>query len=332
MKYVNEKLEEFNKFIYDKNIAVISLEPSNLPLLDYLRDRRANVTVFDKRTIDEIEKEVLDKITDRCVKFSFGKNCLINLVGYDIIFCSPKCRPDIPEIKAESLRGAIITSVIEMEMALCPGKVIGVTGSKGTATTAGLIHWILKENGIDSYLEGQFGEPSFGKLPGMNEQSILVQELNEFQLMNIQYSPEIAVITNILKDESVTDNIQLINNETYMSFEEKTKIYKNIFSRQTKKGIVILNNDDMVSQDYLLDIFGQVKYFSLNEKLDNGVILDNGTIKYCEDGVRRHIITLDDAISVSGQYGLEGICAAVLTTIKMVDPKIQARAIIKYRE
>ena len=100
MFFVNEKLQEFERYIYNKKIAIIGLGISNLPLLDYFADKGAQVTVFDHRKIDEIDKVILDKITSRCIKFSFGKHCLVNLVGFDIIFRSPTCRPDINELKA----------------------------------------------------------------------------------------------------------------------------------------------------------------------------------------------------------------------------------------
>ena len=36
MKFVNEKLEEFNNYIKNKRVAIIGLGVSNLPLIDYL--------------------------------------------------------------------------------------------------------------------------------------------------------------------------------------------------------------------------------------------------------------------------------------------------------
>ena len=77
----------------------------------------------------------------------FGRNALENLKGFDIIFRSPSCMPTIREIVEEEKRGAIVTSEIEMLMKLCPGTVIGVTGSDGKTTTTSLIYEIaaLKE-------------------------------------------------------------------------------------------------------------------------------------------------------------------------------------------
>lgn len=69
----NKKLEEFNNYIKYRKIAVIGLGISNLPLLDYLHEQKSIVTVFDKRKIDDISKEVMDKITDYAFEFSLRR-------------------------------------------------------------------------------------------------------------------------------------------------------------------------------------------------------------------------------------------------------------------
>ena len=63
MEYTNGKLMEFNSYIKYRKVAIIGLGVSNLPLLDYLHDKKANVTIFDDRTIDELSKDIVDKIT-----------------------------------------------------------------------------------------------------------------------------------------------------------------------------------------------------------------------------------------------------------------------------
>ena len=114
MEYQNTKLKEFCEYIKNKKVAIIGLGVSNIPLLDYLHNLGAQITVFDKRNIDNIDKGVLDKITNYGIQFSLGENNLSKLIGFDIIFRSPSCRPDLPEIIAELDRGAILTSEIEM--------------------------------------------------------------------------------------------------------------------------------------------------------------------------------------------------------------------------
>ena len=127
---MNEKLKEFNTYLNKRKVAVIGLGVSNEPLLDYLYKFSADVTVFDDRTIEQIPKEIMDKITRYTFEFSFGENNLSKLVGFDLIFRSPSCMPTKKELVLEEQRGAIVTTEIEMLMEMAPCKVIGVTGSE----------------------------------------------------------------------------------------------------------------------------------------------------------------------------------------------------------
>ena len=165
--YINEKLNEFNEYIRFRKVAVIGLGVSNLPLLDYLHDKKVNVTIFDDRTIDELSKDIVDKITNYGFAFSFGKNSLEKLNNFDLIFRSPSCLPTKPELEKEAQRGAIVTTEIELLMKMCPAKIIGVTGSDGKTTTTSLINAILKDAGYNTYLGGNIGTPLFTKLEKM---------------------------------------------------------------------------------------------------------------------------------------------------------------------
>ena len=127
MEYINKKFEEFNDFIKFRKVAIIGLGVSNMPLIDYLYEKKAKVTVFDEREIDKISKDIMDKITNYGFEFYFGKNCLKNLNGFTLIFRSPSCLPTRPELTLEEERGAIVTTEIEMLMKMCPCKMIGVT-------------------------------------------------------------------------------------------------------------------------------------------------------------------------------------------------------------
>ena len=116
MSFENKKLEEFNKSLKNKKVAIIGLGVSNEPLIDYLNELQAKITVFDKRTAQNIDKKILRKIEKYDIVKYFGENYLSNLKDFDIIFKSPSCRPDLPEIEAEVTRGAKLTSEIELVM------------------------------------------------------------------------------------------------------------------------------------------------------------------------------------------------------------------------
>ena len=54
--YVNRDLEEFKQYIRGRNVAVMGMGVSNTPLIKYLMDLDANITVFDKKTEEELGK------------------------------------------------------------------------------------------------------------------------------------------------------------------------------------------------------------------------------------------------------------------------------------
>ena len=55
MEYKNQKLENFEKNLKNQKVAVIGLGVSNIPLIDYLYKKQANVTVFDDREEEKID-------------------------------------------------------------------------------------------------------------------------------------------------------------------------------------------------------------------------------------------------------------------------------------
>ena len=280
-KYKNQKLIEFNNYLKGRKVAIIGLGVSNLPLIEYLHNLKSEVTVFDGKEIDEIEKKYVDKIVNFGMKFSFGKNYLSKLKGFDIIFRSPSCLPTVPELVQEAKRGAIITTEIEMVIELAPCLVIGVTGSDGKTTTTTLISEILKEDGKDVFLGGNIGTPIFTKIDEMLPDSVVVLELSSFQLMHMKISPQISVITNI------TPNHLNIHKD----MEEYVEAKKSIFKYQDRKGMLILNYDNEITRNCGKEAKGKVVYFTSRNKIQNGYIFDreDGIIKYSENGLRKHV-------------------------------------------
>ena len=197
MEYVNQKLEEFNNYVKFRKVAIIGMGVSNIPLLDYFYEKKSKVMVFDNREISEMPKDIMDKITEYSMEFSLGKNYLSKLNNFDLIIRSPSCMPTIPEIEKEATRGAIVTTEVELLMKMCPCKIIGITGSDGKTTTTTLISEIIKAGGYECYVGGNIGTPLFTKLKDIMPDDVVVLELSSFQLMGMEISPDIAVITNI---------------------------------------------------------------------------------------------------------------------------------------
>ncbi len=316
MNYENKKLEEFNKFLENRKVAVIGLGVSNLPLIDYLHDKKAKVTVFDQRTIDDIPKETMDKITSYAFEFSLGQYYLEKLKGFELIFRSPSCLPTVPELVEAEKNGAIVTSEVELVLKMTPSKVIGITGSDGKTTTTTLIHEILKHAGYNCFLGGNIGTPLFTQIEKMTPEDIVVLELSSFQLMGMEISPDISVITNISPNHL---NI-------HKDYEEYIAAKKNIFKYQNENGILVINYDNEITKTFNSETKGKVIYFSSKTKLDDGFIVDDNIIKQSQAGIRKHILNVKD-IKLRGVHNFENICTALAATHTLVDTDIAYEAI-----
>lgn len=90
------KLDEFKYNVAGKNITVIGIGISNLPLIKYLVSLGTNVTACDRRSAEDLGENYteLEKLG---VKFNLGDGYLNNLSG-DMIFKTPGMRYDVPEL------------------------------------------------------------------------------------------------------------------------------------------------------------------------------------------------------------------------------------------
>lgn len=320
MNYKNEKLEEFNRFLKNQKIAIIGLGVSNMPLLDYMYDKKANVTIFVEDDENKIDKNILSTVNKYKCGTSFGKDALSKLKDFDIIFRSPSCLPTRKELMEEKQRGAIVTTEIEMLMKLAPCKIIGITGSDGKTTTTSLVYSILKKAGYNTYLGGNIGIPIFTKLDEITPEDIIVLELSSFQLMGMEQSPNIGVITNI------TPNHLNIHKD----YQEYIDAKKNIFKYQKENDIVVLNYDNEITRKCIREANSKVVLFSGKEKLENGFIIDNNTIKQCEDGVRKHILDTSEVL-LRGEHNYENIATALAVTKSLVDIDIAIQAVKEFK-
>ena len=308
MEFKNQKLEDFEKNLKNQNVAVIGLGVSNIPLIDYLFEKQANVSVFDDRQEEKLDTNVINKVKQYGFKYYLGKGNLDNLKGFDLIFRSPSCLPTKPELVAEKERGAIVTTEIEQLMKMAPCKIIGITGSDGKTTTTSLTYEIIKKAGYNVHLGGNIGIPLFTKLNEIMPNDVIVLELSSFQLMEMEISSEIAAITNI------TPNHLNIHKD----YEEYIESKKNIFKYQNENAIVVLNADNELTNACKNEANGKVIMFSSTQKLDNGYIVEDGIIKKCEDGIRRHILNTSD-LKLKGIHNFQNVCTALALTETLVD-------------
>ena len=299
---MNKKLEDFNERLKKSKIAIIGLGVSNLPLLDYLYNLGCNVTIFSDNKIDlDLTKYPYQVYDDGLVKLN----------GFDIIFRSPGCLPSREEIQKEKERGCYVTTEVAEVIKLTPAKVIGITGSDGKTTTTTLIDLVLRSSGHKTFLGGNIGTPLFTKINEMTEKDFVVLELSSFQLMDMDISPNISVITNI------TPNHLDKHKDMQEYIDSKCNIYKH------GGGLLILNDDNEITKK--LSSSREIRYFSRNHQTNS--------FYYTDGFIWHHDKKIIDVtkIKIRGIHNYENICACLAATYDLIDLGKAINAICEFQ-
>lgn len=297
------KLDEFKYNVAGKNITVIGIGISNLPLIKYLVSLGANVTACDRRSAEDLGENYteLEKLG---VKFNLGDGYLNNLSG-DMIFKTPGMRYDVPELLKAKENGSIVTSEMEVFFEVCPSHIIAVTGSDGKTTTTTLIHKMMTDAGYKTWIGGNIGNPLLTDTEKMKENDWVILELSSFQLHTMRKSPEIAVITNISPNHL----------DMHKDYKEYIDAKKNIMLYQNEGDTLIVNADNQVTADIGKSANGAVKYFSRNGMAD--VYLDGNIIKR---GIVE-ILNIKD-IKIPGMHNVENYMAAIAAVSGLVSKEV----------
>ena len=302
-------LNEYVNSIKDKRIAVIGVGVSNTPLINLLLSCGCNVTVCDKRSLSEMGMEALDLI-NRGAKLKLGEDYLEGL-DHDIIFRTPGLMPFDPHLEAAKARGSLITSEMEVFFALCPCKTIAVTGSDGKTTTTTIISELLKAAGYRVHLGGNIGHPLLCEIPETVADDIAVLELSSFQLHSMYCKPNVAVVTNISPNH-------LDKHKDYQDYIDAKRAE---FEHQNEDDKLILNFDDEHSAYYAHFAHAPVSYFSDKNRVDRGVICENGVILRVNGTEQQEIMGAEE-IKLPGEHNLLNYLAAFAAVDGLVSNEI----------
>ncbi len=166
-------------------------------------------------------------------KLILGKNYLDSVTDYDVIFRSPGISCFNPELVEAKKGGVEVTSQTRLFMEICPCKTIGITGTKGKGTASSLIYEALKASGKDVFLGGNIGVPPITFVDKLQKDSIAVLEFSSFQLMDLDRSPNIAVVLNITQDHI----------DVHANREEYVDAKKSVVQYQTEDDFAVINID-----------------------------------------------------------------------------------------
>ena len=293
-------LETYFTSLLGKRIIVLGLGVSNRPLVRMMLRYGCTVIGCDRTPREKLDAEVLELEAAGC-ELRLGDSYLDNLSG-DIVFRTPGMHPDKPELQALRAGGAVVTSEMEVFFTLCPCTTIAVTGSDGKTTTTTLISEMLKAAGKTVWLGGNIGTPLLPLLDEMKAEDFAVVELSSFQLMDMQHSSHIAVVTNLAPNHL----------DMHKDMDEYVDAKKSIFKFQGEQDTLILNLDNGITNTFCGN--GKTRWFSRLGKTENGVCLDGDFIT--RDGVK--VLNIHDIV-IPGVHNIENYMAAILAVEGLVD-------------
>ena len=298
---MNSAFETYFNALRGKKIAVLGLGVSNRPLVRLLLEYGCDVTGCDKTPREKLDQEVLDLEALGC-KLSLGETYLDG-VEADVLFRTPGMHPMNPAICALRDRGAQVTSEMEVFFEVCPCHTIAVTGSDGKTTTTTLISEMLKAAGKTVWLGGNIGTPLLPLVRDMKEEDFAVVELSSFQLMDMERSPQRALITNLAPNHL----------DIHKDMEEYVEAKKNIFRFQDQNGLLILNADNDYTSQFRGN--GRTEFFSRQGKAH--VCIENGVI--CRDG--EQVLPVED-ILIPGVHNVENYMGAIAMVEGLVPDEV----------
>lgn len=280
-------------------IAILGYDRQGRSAFKHWNKPENEITICDQNTVDNIPEGV---------KTNFGGDYLLDLDQYDLLIRTPglhprqilNANPEHPEILNR------VTTVTNEFFKVCLSKnIIGVTGTKGKGTTSSLIAKILETAGHRVHLGGNIGIPPLDMLDGgILPTDWVVLELANYQLIDLQYSPKIAVCLMVAPEhlDWHTDMYEYI-----MSKER-------LFIHQKPEDLAVFNAHNLYSED-IAGVSSAKKIVYDVPPVDEvpqdtkGVYVEDDKIyafgeKIC--GV--------DEVALLGRHNLENICAAIAAT------------------
>ncbi|MBR5783071.1 MAG: UDP-N-acetylmuramoyl-L-alanine--D-glutamate ligase [Clostridia bacterium] len=297
-----DKIKAYFDDLKGREITVVGIGVSHLPLIKLLAMRGAVVTACDKReSIDEAAE-----LLALGVRLVLGEQYLDDLSG-EIIFKTPGMRFDHPSLTAAVEKGSVLTSEMEVFFELCPCKIIAVTGSDGKTTTTTLISEMLKAQGYTVHLGGNIGKPLLPEIEQIKPDDIAVVELSSFQLHTMKKSPDIAVVTNLSPNHL----------DMHKDMEEYVDAKRNILRYQTEADLLVLNLDNEITRSFAEEAKAGIRWFSARTVPEYGIWYTEQKVVENIDGDTR-VLMEREQIRLPGDHNVENYMAAIAAVRSLV--------------
>jgi UDP-N-acetylmuramoylalanine--D-glutamate ligase len=178
---------------------VVGAARSGIALANHLTGTGERVRLTDRRPKSEL--------ADTIAQLPAGVDLRVGgydegvLEGVEAVYASPGVPWDSELLRRARERGIPVSSEIDLFLRLCPGTVVGITGTNGKTTTTALTGEVLAAGDRPVIVGGNIGDTVLDRLGEITPRHWVVLELSSFQLESVQEPHlHIGVILNITPD------------------------------------------------------------------------------------------------------------------------------------
>lgn len=296
----------------------LGVHGGGLGVTRFLLEQGADVTVTDLRSAEQLAS-TLAQLEGLPVRYVLGEHREEDFRNADLVIRNPGVPRESRYLQAAREAGATIEMEMTLFFRLCPGPIIGITGTKGKTTTTLLTGAMLRQQFPDTIVAGNLRVSALEQLPRIGPETPVVLELSSWQLEGLgeaKLSPRYACITNLSPDHL----------DRYGSMQEYQRAKEQIWLHQRRGDVIVLNaNDERVSQMAVIEFeAGNVTYFADDTPIWQEWYQEQYTprsIAYWRDGTLRwhhhydhgdtpEIICDTADVRLPGRHNLANIAAA----------------------
>lgn len=281
-----------------KRVLVYSLGIEGRDLARWLLANGASVTVSDTRT--DAQLAAAGATAPEGVERVVNGTELLDPAGFDFVAASQSLLRYSPAMNRARELGIPTTSQMRLFLQLCPGRVIGITGSSGKSTTTALVGAMAREAGIEPIVGGNLGEALLGRLSEIRPETTVILEISHTQLQYTDTSPAIAAVTNVTP-----------NHLDQFSWDEYVGLKRNILAHQSRGEVAVLNADDPTSRALMASVRGKLVRTSIAGEVEgDGAWVEHGVVAARQGRLAKEVVDVAD-IRLRGRHNLANVVMGV---------------------
>src|SRR5262245_12362684 len=215
----------------------LGVHGGGLGVARFLVGQGAEVTITDLRG-PELLKPSLDVLAGLPIRYVLGEHRDDDFRAADLVIRNPGVPPESRYLQIARANGAAIEMEMTLFFRLCPGPILGITGTKGKTTTTLLTGAMLRAQYPDTVVAGNLRVSALEALPRITANTPVVLELSSWQLEGLgeaKLSPQYTCYLNLYPDHL----------DRYGTMRAYAEAKDQIFLHQRETDVAVFNSSGL---------------------------------------------------------------------------------------